>query len=321
MPVLSGLELAKLIYERYPAMRTILLSGFEDFAHAQKALEYKVFAYLTKPVDNRKILTAVLNASQEIAAESDAFRQQARRSGSLAHLTDKDAHYASVAALCAKMNLALSDYRFDQCQALLSQCFQFISENEPLLSPQRRYVFHMLSELHDHAVFLDGKLISFLKEQGLDSLTLTGQLQAAETLAELKVLADAFSQTVLSYYTASTANNTEILIRRALAFIRSQYSDPKLTLLKVANAIGVNYSYLSTLFKKETGVGFSEHLNTARMNRAGELAAKTLLKGYEIADKVGFTNPYYFGQCFKKQFGLSVSEYRAQQKTRKTEPG
>ena len=50
-----------------------------------------------------------------------------------------------------------------------------------------------------------------------------------------------------------------------------------------------------------------------RMEAAKELLM-TELKSFEIAEKVGFSEPNYFSFCFKKQVGISPKEYRSRSK-------
>lgn len=74
----------------------------------------------------------------------------------------------------------------------------------------------------------------------------------------------------------------------------------------------MNPSYLSRLFKAETGANFSKYLICYRMERAKELLGKTGFKVSEIADLVGYNDPSYFIQTFKKQFDMTPEQYRVQ---------
>ena len=65
MPVMTGLELAGWIRENKPDTMVIILSGYSEFEYARKALEYKVFDYLLKPVSKEKIY----ELTQRIKAE------------------------------------------------------------------------------------------------------------------------------------------------------------------------------------------------------------------------------------------------------------
>mgnify|MGYP002645365616 CR=1 FL=1 len=55
MPLMTGIELAGWIYKNKPETMVILLSGYQDFEYARKALEYKVFDYILKPVSKDKV--------------------------------------------------------------------------------------------------------------------------------------------------------------------------------------------------------------------------------------------------------------------------
>lgn len=51
MPVMDGLELLEIVHDRYPYVKTVIISGYADFEYAQKAIAYGVVGYLLKPVE------------------------------------------------------------------------------------------------------------------------------------------------------------------------------------------------------------------------------------------------------------------------------
>ena len=55
MPIMTGIELAGWIYQNKPDTKVIIVSGYSDFEYARKALEYKVFDYLLKPISKDKV--------------------------------------------------------------------------------------------------------------------------------------------------------------------------------------------------------------------------------------------------------------------------
>ena len=50
MPNMSGIEFARMCYEMYPHIYIVFFSAYEEFEYAKKAIEYGVFAYVTKPI-------------------------------------------------------------------------------------------------------------------------------------------------------------------------------------------------------------------------------------------------------------------------------
>ena len=75
--------------------------------------------------------------------------------------------------------------------------------------------------------------------------------------------------------------------------------------------------YLSTLFAKETSMTFSNYLKSIRLEKAKELLDTTNLKIYEIACRVGYTEPKYFSKVFRKYVGVTAKRYVQQKDIQK----
>lgn len=83
----------------------------------------------------------------------------------------------------------------------------------------------------------------------------------------------------------------------------------QITLSETAKEIGVTGAYLSTIFKKETGLNFIEYVNMQKI----EMAKAMLDKGkfvYEVSAILGFENVTYFSKVFKKYSGTSADNWR-----------
>ncbi|MFC5471542.1 helix-turn-helix domain-containing protein [Cohnella suwonensis] len=83
-----------------------------------------------------------------------------------------------------------------------------------------------------------------------------------------------------------------------------------ISLSSVSQKFQLNASYLSRIFKEETSQSFTDYLLKLRMDEALNLLSGTTLKAYQIAEKVGIMDPYYFSHRFKKVFGVSLQEYK-----------
>ncbi len=88
--------------------------------------------------------------------------------------------------------------------------------------------------------------------------------------------------------------------------------DGNIALKDLADEFSTNRSYLSTLFKKETGVTFSAYVNQQRIRKSLLLLNTTNLPVSEIAAECGIYDVNYFRRLFKKQIGVTPSEYAKQ---------
>lgn len=105
-------------------------------------------------------------------------------------------------------------------------------------------------------------------------------------------------------------SNKHGLIEQIESYLLEHYASEDVSLSQLAERFHINSTYLSELFKKQTGQNYSEYLKELRISKAKELLSDPLLRISDIADLVGFMNPNYFSQVFKKTTGLSPNDYR-----------
>lgn len=98
-------------------------------------------------------------------------------------------------------------------------------------------------------------------------------------------------------------------IRKVKEYIEKNYMQ-EISLNQLAELVDMNASYLSSVFKKETGMAYSEYLVQCRIKQASRLLVETGLSIREIACQSGYQDARYFSKLFSKQVGLKPSEYR-----------
>lgn len=108
---------------------------------------------------------------------------------------------------------------------------------------------------------------------------------------------------------AKRKNRSQLPIRMAKQYVQEHYSS-QVSLEDVAEAIHLSPAYVSTLFKKEMGINFSDYLIFCRMEAAKELLKTTDLSIAEAAEKVGYTDSRHFSKTFNKLVGIKPSAYR-----------
>jgi len=95
-----------------------------------------------------------------------------------------------------------------------------------------------------------------------------------------------------------------------MEFINGHIDEEGLKIEELADAVNLGRTVFYSKIKALVGMSPSDFLRRLRMQRAEELVARTRMNFSEIAFKVGFSDPKYFTKCFKKETGMTPSEYR-----------
>lgn len=107
-------------------------------------------------------------------------------------------------------------------------------------------------------------------------------------------------------------DQAQTAIQEAARFIYEHYEE-NLTLADAALVAHMNTTYFSKKFKESTGFGFKEYLTNLRLQKAARLLSTTDISITEIAGICGFSDGNYFGDVFRKSFGMSPRNYRKTQ--------
>ncbi len=83
-----------------------------------------------------------------------------------------------------------------------------------------------------------------------------------------------------------------------------------INLNSIADSVNMNSAYVSYLFKQEAGMNLFNYITEQRIHYAKHLLKNTNKKVMEIAELCGYDDQGYFCQVFKKQTGMTASEYR-----------
>ncbi|QUH31630.1 response regulator transcription factor [Vallitalea guaymasensis] len=155
------------------------------------------------------------------------------------------------------------------------------------------------------------------KELGYDgNLFIEDEIANYKSVMDIETLPDminhlqSITSKSIAYIKQSRNQRSKNTIHEIAVYLKENMLDANISLSGVAQKFYFNSSYLSRAFKQEYGATFIEYLTKLRIDKALELLNSTDLKSYEVCEKVGIPNPNYFGKCFKKHVGCSVSDYR-----------
>jgi two-component system response regulator YesN len=174
---------------------------------------------------------------------------------------------------------------------------------------------------HSNALIIIGsEIVSCLQktclETGIDIMTLTVDGRhpyerillihnEAEMSDYLCMLVSLFIEKRLAMQNVIQSDTVNALIN----YINDNITDYTLSLTSVADHFRMNPSYISRLFKQKMACNFCKYITSVRIDRSVGLIKGGNRKVNEIAELVGFIDPHYFGVCFRKLKGMSVTDY------------
>lgn len=153
---------------------------------------------------------------------------------------------------------------------------------------------------HEEVWFEGQELYALYEEENPKRL-----IQQAATLAAL----------LAEHFLDQSYSGSRELIAKTVRYVNRHYQN-KLTLNEIAESLHVNPAYLSTLFRQEMGIRFSEYLCAKRIREARHLLAESNYSMTEIALRCGFEDQSYFTRQFKKSEGATPTRYRRESRSR-----
>ncbi|MDO5154736.1 MAG: response regulator [Eubacteriales bacterium] len=137
-------------------------------------------------------------------------------------------------------------------------------------------------------------------------------LSTVVAITDYEVLRKWFIDKITVCCTNARGNQTRkelSIIECAKEYIGQNYNKD-ISLVDVSREVNISPYYFSKVFKDETGWNFIEYLTNIRIEKAKELLLNTECSMKEICVMVGYSEPNYFSRSFKKNVGVTPTEYK-----------
>lgn len=143
----------------------------------------------------------------------------------------------------------------------------------------------------------------------LQQLLLSQSTPGASALFRTKLLFTTLLSEIFDSAKKQLADNDTVVIEQVMEYMRKNYAE-SITIAQVAMDFNMDRRRLFYLFERQTGITPSNYLIQCRMLKAKELLGTCGCSIKQVAECVGYTDSLYFSRAFKKQTGMSPSEFR-----------
>ena len=317
MPHMTGMELAREIYERNIPCKVILFSGYSEFEDARRAIQYGVYDYLLKPLDPEQLTEKLFMLKLALDEEKEKLAHQ------------KELMLLGIE--CVLLEVCLTN-KFEQ--KLLAKLEEFvigreiINKSGTLLvmklhnlkkdeETQENILRNMFSVAHLDAFLLDSDNGRFMfcvygdwQESLWEILGAHAEIEVVEEYKGIEELRKKYfaCKKEASKVVAVSEARGDVVIEMAVSYINKNYDKP-ISREGVAEMCFMTPSYFGSYFKRKTGMTFIDYLTKVRIENAMKLLHSNLSLN-EVSEKVGYGSVRHFVRVFKAQTGHTPSGYR-----------
>ncbi len=190
-------------------------------------------------------------------------------------------------------------------QALNRIFDEFIKEHAILNSTVRNICLMIYNHIRD-AEKNNLTKSSKTKELNVEYTYILGQ---AATFNEIREMLLQYVQEVFNPE-ASEHLGSNLSVKQVIAYMHKHYQEKGLNINRMAEEVFLAPTYLSSLFKQDTGMTINQYLTKLRIEYAKSFLMDPKLKLYQVADMVGYEDAAYFARIFKNQAGITPQEYK-----------
>lgn len=212
-----------------------------------------------------------------------------------------------------ELNMNQITYHIDIIEAVKAKGFAQVSQLiEDALLYMKQHMIKPIQVL-EYFVFIfnniEGNEIAKGCKQAFHFDKVNKRIHTCETLDKLATVLEESFQLVEDWVKDTNTNKYRKEIMDIIQYIDENYTR-KISLTMIAEHFEMTESYLSRMFKSETGKNLIYCINEKKMKKALELLIESDVKIKDISTSLGMEDQLYFNKVFKKFYNISPSEYR-----------
>lgn len=332
MQDMNGIELAKCIKGKWPDVVVILLSAYEDFDYARKAIEAGVFKYLLKPVIPEELEDAVNEAISQVKINEETkkridhsqevledYRRELKKNLWKDILSGNMRNEDEIFERFEKMNMSKN----------ISPIYVVVykTDDESMLYQNQVAIDKVVSSCFEgyiDTVFMDNYIVILLKKENAKSVLYAfgdlvkemfhfevymGEGKTVKDLSTLHMSVESAKYNIQKNRANKKDEPTQIVLA-AVEMIRKEIENVDFNINTIANALYLTPAYFSRVFKRKMGMTCIDFIKNYRINLAKELLQNTDLSIQQISEKTEYATVYYFSQQFKQVTGESPGSFR-----------
>jgi two-component system response regulator YesN len=211
--------------------------------------------------------------------------------------------YSSLSQLVEILPQLQNESRIEELQLQISKFKDIIKELRYINIRDLKYYLKEIVSLINWV-----KQIYIGKDSKKDTVLIGQELDVLENRDDINSYLDSLNLKLNQIVELSVGS---YLVRNVKNTIQENYKEPIL-IGNFAEELNISNAYLSTIFRKETGMTIKDYLIKTRLSNAKILLKTTQMQIQDIANECGFPNEHYFSTLFKQKILCSPIEYRSQ---------
>ena len=320
MSQMDGLEACAALREKKCGAKVIIMTAFNEFSFAHRAIKLNVFDYLLKPFDEEEfewiavgnVVDGIENLQKTYQDAQMVRENRVKLVGPVNCFEDVQQLHSEITLMnTSDVNLLIKAFEmkeYDKVDQMIEKLFA-LSKNQ-MFSFQ--YViatyYSLVTGIYGYYHYNEENNLTDMIGTQANLVSEIGMCSTTQQMLDIvrNYVYEAFSDCM----NVRVGSKKEILVAKIEQYLQQHYAEKSLSVNQIAEHLYFENSYIRRVFKMQTGKTIIQRLEEIRIEKARELLAEGTYKNSEVAELTGYCDQYYFSKRFKLFCGCSPSEYQ-----------